>query len=204
MRHKDPERMRQINTYIGEFYVENGRVPSTTEIAAEFGIARSTAYYYLVAMDKEQILSYRDGEIQINRMDKIELMNSRAPIVGTVPCGDLTQEEESVECITTLPKVIFGDGPFYILHASGDSMEDAGIEEGDLLVIQQEASPKIGDLVIALDEENQNTLKQYGGMDPETGKVVLKYCNQAVYGDKRILVNSLISQGVVSHIIKEK
>ena len=83
-------------------------------------------------------------------------------------------------------------------------MEDAGIEEGDLLVIRQEADPKVGDLVIALDEENQNTLKQYGGLDPETGKVVLKYCNQAVYGNKKILVNSLISQGVVSHIIKEK
>ena len=204
MRRKDPERMRQINSYIGEFYVENGRTPSTTEIANEFGIARSTAYYYLVAMDKESILSYRDGEIQINRMDKIALMKSRAPIVGTIPCGDLTQEEESVECITTLPKVIFGEGPFYILHASGDSMEDAGIEAGDLLVIRQEASPKVGDLVIALDEENQNTLKQYGGQDPDTGKVILKYCNQAVYGNKTILVNTLISQGVVSHIIKEK
>ena len=204
MRHKDPERMRQINTYIGEFYVENGRTPSTTEIAAEFGIARSTAYYYLVAMDKEQMLSYHDGEIHINHMDKIALMKSRAPIVGTVPCGPLTTEDEDVECITTLPKVIFGDGPFYILHASGDSMEDAGIEEGDLLVIRQEADPKIGDIVVALDEENQNTLKQYDGLDPESGKVVLKYCNQAVYGEKKILVNTLVSQGVVSHIIKEK
>lgn len=204
MRHKDPERMRQINTYISEFYMENGRTPSTTEIAKAFGIARSTAYYYLVAMDKEKVLSYQNGEIQINRMDKLDVFRSKAPVVGTVPCGELSYEEESVECVTTLPKAIFGEGPFYILHASGDSMEDEGIDSGDLLVIRQNASPRNGDLVVALDEENRNTLKKYGGVDPESGKFILRYCNQAVYGDRKILVSELVSQGVVSHVIKEK
>lgn len=42
-------------------------------------------------------------------------------------------------------------------------MEDEGIEDGDLVVIRQEPDPKEGDLVIALDEENRNTLKKYGG-----------------------------------------
>lgn len=204
MRHRDPEKMQRINSFIAEFYIRNGRTPSTTEIADAFGMSRSTAYYYLVDMDKSKLLSYQNGRIRINRMDKINLYGSKAPVVGTVPCGELTPEEENVECVTTLPKAIFGEGPFYILHASGDSMEDEGIESGDLLVIRQTSDPKPGDLVIALDEEKRNTLKRYAGRDPETGKFILQYRNRAVYGDKVILVEKLTSQGVVSHVIKKK
>ena len=80
-------------------------------------------------------------------------------------------------------------------------MEDEGIEDGDLVVIRQDPDPKEGDLVIALDEENRNTLKKYGGKDRKTRKIILEYCNKAVYGDKKILVKHLVCQGVVSHIM---
>lgn len=204
MRHKDPERMQKISTYIGEFYMENDRMPSTTEIARQFRIARSTAYYYLVAMDKEGLLTYQNGEIQVDRMDKLDVFRTQVPLVGSVPCGELSYEEENVELMTTLPTAIFGEGPFYLLYASGDSMEDEGIESGDLLVIRQEVNPHVGDLVIALDEDNKNTLKRYGGRDKRTGRSILQYRNRAVYGDKEILVKELVSQGVVSHVIKKK
>lgn len=204
MRHKDPELMKKIRTYIGEFYIEHDRTPSTTEIAKYFGIARSTSQNYLVAMNERGLLSYQGGRLVIDKMDKLQTDRQQAPLVGSVPCGELTYEEENVECVTTLPTAIFGDGPFYILHASGDSMEDEGIEDGDLVVIRQESDPKEGDLVIALDEENRNTLKNYGGKDRKTRKIILEYCNKAVYGDKKILVKHLVCQGVVSHIIKKR
>ena len=204
MRHKDPELMKNINTYISEFYLNHDRTPSTTEIARTFGISRSSAQRYLVAMHEKGMLSYQGGKLVIGKMDKLRTDRQQAPLVGSIPCGELTYEEENVECVTTLPTAIFGIGPFYILHAAGDSMEDEGIEDGDLVVIRQEGEPKKGDLVIALDEENRNTLKKYGGRDGKTGKVVLQYCNQAVYGDKRILVKDLVCQGIVSHVIKNK
>ena len=47
-----------------------------------------------------------------------------------------------------------------------------------------------------------DTLKKYGGRDPETGKAVLQYCNRAVYADRRVLVKDLVCQGIVSHVIK--
>jgi len=204
MQHKDPELMKRIRTYVGAFYLDRGRTPSTTEIAKAFGISRSSAQRYLVAMHEKGMLSYEGGRLTIEKMDKIRPDRQRAPLVGSVPCGELSYEEENVECITTLPTAIFGAGPFYILRATGDSMEDEGIEDGDYVVIRREAEPKEGDLVIALDEENRNTLKQYGGIDRETRKAVLRYCNRAVYGDRRILVQELVCQGVVSHVIKKK
>lgn len=204
MRHKDTELMKKINAYIGGFYIENDRTPSTTEIAHHFGVARSTAQNYLVAMNERGMLSYQGGRLIVDKMEKLRTDRTQAPMVGSVPCGELTYEEENVECVAALPTAIFGAGPFYILHASGDSMEDEGIADGDLLVIRQKAEPKKGDLVIALDAENRNTLKKYGGTDPESGQVVLEYCNQAVYGDRKILVKELVCQGIVSHVIKEK
>ena len=83
-------------------------------------------------------------------------------------------------------------------------MEDEGIEDGDLVVIKMETEPQKGNLVIAMDAEGRNTLKKYGGKDKKTGKAILRYCNKAVYGDKQILVKTLVSQGVVSYVIKKK
>jgi repressor LexA len=205
MQHKDPDLMKRINTYIGEFYLSHDRTPSTTEIAKDFGISRSSAQRYLVAMNEKGMLSYQGGRLSIDKMNKLRTDRQQAPLVGSIPCGELTYEEENVECVTTLPMAIFGTGPFYILHASGDSMEDEGIENDDLVVIRQEAAaPKKGDLVIALNEEGQSTLKKYGGRDRKTGKAILEYCNKAVYGNKRILVKDLVCQGIVSHVIKQK
>lgn len=204
MQHKNMDLMRKINTYISKFYMDHDRTPSTTDIAKTFGISRSSAQRYLVAMNEKGMLSYAGGKLTIDKMEKLRTDRQQAPLVGSVPCGELTYEEENVECITTLPMAIFGAGPFYILHASGNSMEDEGIEDGDLVVIRQDPDPKKGDLVIALDEENRNTLKKYGGRDRKTKKAILQYCNKAVYGNKQILVKDLVCQGIVSHVIKKK
>ncbi len=204
MQHKDPDLMKRINIYISSFYLDHDRTPSTTEIAKTFGISRSSAQRYLVAMDEKGMISYQGGRLIANKVDKLRTDRQQAPLVGSIPCGELSYEEEDVECVVTLPMAIFGTGPFYILHAAGDSMEDEGIEDGDLVVIRQEGVPQKGDLVIALDEENRNTLKKYGGQDRESGKAILEYCNKAAYGDRRILVKDLVCQGIVSHVIKRK
>ena len=204
MRHKDPELMQRISAFISDFYVRNDRTPSTTEIAKAVGVCRASAQNYLVAMDKEKMLEYKNGKLRIPMMAKMHPDRAEAPLIGSIPCGDLSYEEESIECITSLPTAIFGDGPFYILRASGDSMEDEGIDDGDLVVIRRNTVPQIGDLVIALDGSNQNTLKKYGGINDRDNKAILLYCNKAVYGDKSILVDELVSQGTVSHVIKAK
>ena len=98
--------------------------------------------------------------------------------------------------------LMFGSGQMYILRAVGDSMEDAGIRDGDYVVITRQNECNVGDLVIALDGEGQNTLKAYGGVDEASGCAVLEYRNRSVYGDKRILVRKLVLQGVVKNVIK--
>ena len=204
MRHKNEELMKEINTYIGVFYASHDRTPSTTEIARKFWMARSSAQRYLVEMNARGMLSYTDGVLSVSQMNKIRTDRTQAPLLGSIPCGDLTYEEENVECVMSLPTEIFGAGPFYLLHASGDSMVDEGIEDGDLIVVRICEEAHKGDLVIALDAENRNTLKKFGGLSRKNHKAMLQYCNQSVYGNKVIYVDQLVCQGVVSHVIKAK
>lgn len=62
MRHKDPELMKKIYEYAEDYYFSEGYSPSTSEIANAMGIARTTAYNYLVAMDKLGMVDY-DGKL---------------------------------------------------------------------------------------------------------------------------------------------
>lgn len=76
-----------------------------------------------------------------------------APLVGSIYFGSPEEEEENVEEYVSLPVSLFGKGDFYILRAKGDSMVDAGIAEGDLLVIERNCPASEGDIVVALDQD---------------------------------------------------
>lgn len=203
MRHKDTELMVRIRNFIRRYYTEHGRMPSTTDIARAHRIARSTAYNYLVAMDKVEMIVYSGGRIQDEATDIISHEQETAAVLGSIPCGSPELEDENVECIVNLPKMIFGRGPFYLLHATGDSMTDEGIDEGDLLVIRRQNDASVGDIVVVIDESNDNTLKKYAGIDKQTGEAVLRYCNHEKYGDKEIRLKYFGCQGVLTHIIKQ-
>ena len=125
-----------------------------------------------------------------------------APLVGSIRCGNPEDEEESIEEYVSLPVSMFGKGDFYILRAKGDSMVDAGIDEDDLLVIERNCPALEGDIVVALDEDNQNTLKRYAGYDKDSGYYILEYENEARYPGKTIKVRSFQVQGVARHVIK--
>ena len=87
MRHKDPELMKRISDFISDFYIRNDRTPSTTEIAKEMDICRSSAQNYLVAMDKEKMIEYKGGQLRIPMMGKTRHDRSEAPLIGSIPCG---------------------------------------------------------------------------------------------------------------------
>ena len=203
MRSKSPEMMEKISNYIGDYYRKHHSTPTTREIASAMGMGNTSGYNYLVAMDKRGMITYKNGVISgLPEMEKTKTGFFSAPLVGSIRCGDPETEEEQVEMYISLPEAIFGKGEFYLLRAEGDSMVDSGISNGDLVLIRKQSECIPGDIVVALDENNENTLKIYGGIDPESQKAVLKYSNKAVYPNKRILVNKLVLQGVAKHVIR--
>lgn len=203
MRSKNPELMKKISVFVGEYYRENHLSPSLATIAKALNIGKTTVYEYLVVMDEKGMLSYKDGKIETSKTDKCSSGYFSAPIVGSIRCGDPEMEEEQVEEYVSLPESIFGKGEFYILRASGDSMIDADIYENDLIVIQKNCQAYKGDIVVALDDENQNTLKRYIGFDEESQCYMLKYENEKKYPGKVIKLKRFTVQGVAKNIIKK-
>ena len=203
MRSKSTELMEQISNYIGDYYRQHHSTPTTREIASAVGLSPAAGYKYLVEMDKRGMLSYENGEItNLPKISKTPIGYFSAPLVGSIRCGDPEREEAEVEMYVSLPEALFGKGEFYLLRAAGDSMEDEDICDGDLVLIRKQPDCEVGDIVVALDENGENTLKVYGGIDKRTKKVILKYANETIYPGKRILVNELTVQGVAKHVIK--
>lgn len=139
MRSKSPKLKADILEYINAFYRKNGRTPTFYEIGAYLNVSNVTAYRYLVEMNKDGMLLYNNGIISTDVIGKCSKGMSSAPVVGSVTCGDPTAEEENIEEYVNLPVSVFGKGNFYILRAKGDSMVDAGIEPGDLIVIDKDS-----------------------------------------------------------------
>ena len=203
MRTKSMELKRQIYDYVNEWKRENGHSPTLSVLAKNFKVSRTTIYRYLIEMTAENMGLIYDGKsIETRELNAENMCLSPALVVGSIPCGEAQEEEEYVEEYVNLPASLFGKGEFYILRASGDSMEDAGISEGDMVVIRRQETADVGNIVVALDEDGRNTLKRFGGLD-EKHRAILEYMNEAVYPDKTITVKHLTVQGVAKHVIKQ-
>lgn len=203
MRSKNKALMDKICDFVNDYYKMYRKSPSVNEIAKGVGVAKTTSYRYLVEMNEKGIISYDGKTIETSHTDKCVSGYFSAPVVGSVRCGDPETEEESIEEYVSLPTSIFGTGEFYILRAVGDSMIDAGINENDLVLIKKQSTASEGDIVVALDENNENTLKTYAGIDEESQYAILRYENKEVYPDKVIKVKQLVVQGVAVNVIKK-
>ncbi len=197
MRSKSPELMDKILKFAEEYYLDNGYSPATSTISAELGISRATAYRYLVEMDNRGMVEYNGQDIQTEVTRKLNSEINRTAIVGSIPCGSPEYEEENIEEYISLPTAIFGKGDFFILRASGQSMIEAGIDDGDLVVVRKQMYADEGDIIVAL-VDNQNTLKRFY-RDEENHKIILHPENKKM---KDIVVDDCYIQGVACHIIK--
>lgn len=197
MRHKDPELMDRIRDFAEGFYLTEGHSPSTTEIGEAVGIARGTAYKYLVAMDERGMISYDGTEILTEKIERLTATRGAEVYTGSIPCGAPETVEAMVEDYVSLPVSIFGSDEMYILRTRGDSMVEAGIEEGDYVVIKKQSTANIGDIVVAL-HDNENTLKTLR-YDRKRRKYILHPENAEM---EDIEVDDLAIQGVAKFVIK--
>ncbi|MBO4848802.1 MAG: repressor LexA [Clostridia bacterium] len=198
MRSKSLELMLRIKDYIESYYERYSSTPTFREIAASMKIAVSSAHRYLVAMADRDMVSYENG---ILSTPKIEMMSPEvrpAAIVGSIPCGMPEEREAQIEEYLPLSVSVFGKGDFYALRASGDSMIEAQIDDGDLVIIREQQTANIGDIVVALTDEDKNTLKRLR-FDEERQSYYLHPENKDM---EDIYVSDLRVQGVATHVIK--
>ncbi len=123
---------------------------------------------------------------------------NRAPVLGSIVCGSPELTEEDFEEFVALPVALFGEGDFFVLRTHGHSMVDAGIDEGDMVVVRKQDHANCGDIVVAL-VGNETTLKTYYP-EPESKRIRLHPENA---GMEDIIVRACNIQGVAKHVIKK-
>lgn len=200
MRVKKPEIMERIITFANEFRRVYGRSPSTSEIGTEVGVAKGTAYTYLIRMQELGMIRYDGKDIYTNLSERINKTVNNTPIFGKVVCGDPNEEESMVEEYVDLPTSIFGSGELFILEAYGDSMNLAGIDAGDYVVVRKQNTANSGDLVVAL-TNNENNLKRIQFDDK---RQVVALCPESSNKQYKVKEYKEVQiQGVVTHVIKK-
>lgn len=152
---------RQLETlrFISEAIEERGYPPSVREICEAMGLASpSTAHSHLKALQKKGYI-----RIDPSKPRAIELLfdadtglpferqHARSvPLLGRIAAGTPVLAEEHVEEVVPLPADWVGDGNIFMLQVAGDSMIDAGIFDGDLVIIRQQPTAHSGEIVAAM------------------------------------------------------
>lgn len=163
MRTKSESIMNSILDYINRRFFETQEVPTVQEIAEEVGIAKSSASRYLSDMESRGMLR-RSGAfygIETTKMSKYMRGVSIMPIVGEIACGTPILAEENIESYLTVSGEFLGQGEFFALRAHGESMIGAGINDGDYVVIRRQSTANEGQIVVAMVDDGDCTLKRY-------------------------------------------
>lgn len=151
----------RLITYINEYKQTYGNSPSVDEIGEGVGIPRSTVARYLRYMSDRGMLSYGGRrKIETHRQAHLAELIS-IPVCGDISCGTAKLAEEDIEGYISLPKSMVGSGTFFVLRADGDSMVNAGIDHGDLVVIRQQTDAQQGQIIVPLIDGEFSTLKRY-------------------------------------------
>lgn len=197
MQHLKEETFRMIEAFINDYSESfGGRSPSVEEIASGIGLAKSTVSKYLHRMKEAGTVNFEGHRsIATRKMlaDTAELC--RVPVIGSIACGLPVLAEENIEEYIRLPSAVFGGSDIFILRARGDSMINAGIEDGDLVVIRQQNTAEYDQIVVAL-VGDEATLKRFR---PD-GPIIRLHPENPAYAD--IIVESCLIQGVAVKLIK--
>ncbi|MCD8008326.1 MAG: transcriptional repressor LexA [Clostridiales bacterium] len=199
MRSKNEEYFRLIEDYINDYKDKNGSTPTVREIESGIGLSKATVSRYLSYMRDNGMIDYAGHRnITTKESKKTRSETVKVPVLGVVSCGVPKYAEENIEEYVRLPVALFGRGDFFILRASGDSMIDADIYDGDLVLIRQQTYADEGQIVVAL-MEDEATLKRYYP-EPANHRVRLHPENESL---DDIYVDDCIIQGVAVKVIKD-
>ena len=171
------DRQKAIYDFLLKTIREKGFAPSIHEIGRQFKIASTNGVSdHLKALEKKGYI-HRVGKRAIevvNALGKSVLSATReVPLLGRVPAGKPFLSEENIDGMITIPDDI-GSGERFALLVKGDSMIDAGIMDGDRVIMKQQESAENGEIVCAL-INGEATLKRFFKKD---GVITLKAENE--------------------------
>jgi repressor LexA len=164
-------RQLAILEFIRKEVKDKGYPPSVREIGEAVGLASSsTVHGHLDRLEKKGHIRRdptKPRAIELLDEDEDETLAqfahsiSRVPLIGRVTAGSPILATENIEDYFPLPNHMVGDFNVFMLQIVGESMIEAGIHDGDYVIVRQQSSANNGDIVVAMTEDDEATVKRF-------------------------------------------
>ena len=196
-----PRRQQQILATIQEWVTRHGYSPSTRQIGDAVGLRSSSSVSkHLASLEDRGYLrrsSTMSRPIDVRMFLRPEPAAERSdsvpvPVVGDIAAGVPITAEERVDDVLTLPRELTGRGTVFGLRVRGDSMVDAAICDGDIVIVRQQSEAHSGQIVAAM-LDGEATVKVYRRRG---GHVYLEPRNPAydvIDGDEAVVLGAVVS-----------
>ncbi len=207
------DKQQRILATIREYLAQRGRPPTIREIGKDVGISSTSVVNY--HLNKLKDLGLLEREDQVSRGLKMVgqavagLTNRRVPILGTIQAGQPIPvlevlnpaEVDEADMVELTPDQVKQDKQLFALRVKGDSMIDALISEGDLVVLEPIEKARNGDMVAAWILDREETTLKHFFQDEKNGRIRLQPANptmQPIY----VPADQLQVQGRVVAVIR--
>ena len=189
-------REQEVYSFIESFINENGYPPTVREICAKLGFSStSTVQYYLKKLENENKISFGNSKSRAISLTQKEIPRM-VPLIGTVAAGTPIFATENIEGYYPLPKEFESEDETFMLRIRGDSMIEAGINNGDEIIVRKTSACDDGDIIVALVDDSA-TCKRFFR---KNGKYILHPENETM---SDIVLDHVSVIGVVRGLIRK-
>ncbi len=162
------DRQRAILEFVHQHVSDHGYPPTVRDIGDAVGLSSSSSVHAQLTALVDKGYLRRDPtkpraiELARDPATDLELRHAptrQVPLVGDVAAGTGVLADENVEDMYALPEELVGDGTLFMLRVRGESMIDAGVLDGDLVVVRQQHEVRNGDMCVAMLPDGEATVK---------------------------------------------
>ncbi len=192
----------KIYNFICDFVMENGYPPTVREVGEAMGMnSTSTVHSYLRSLEDEGLIRREPSKNRaIDIMTEIRPLEERQirtlPLVGRIAAGVPITAEQHVEDTLPVAKDLIRDENSFLLKVRGDSMINAGIYDGDYIVVRPQDTAQDGEIVVALIEDEATVKRLYH----EGNMIRLQPENDEM---EPIILKEVTIQGVVTGLFRK-
>lgn len=195
------KKQKQVLDFITNYQKRKGYAPSLDEIRKKFKLASvSTAHFHVSKLQNLGLLSKKEHQPRAIEATGRETM-IKIPLLGTIAAGQPIEAMQNKEMIAVSKSKIPPSSKVYALRVIGSSMIDENINDGDVVLVQQQETAENGQKVIALIDKHEATLKKFY---KERGHIRLQPANKTM--EPLIFKNGrdVLIQGIVIDVVREE
>lgn len=202
-------KQKKLLVYINDYFDENGVFPTYDEMRGALDIKSKSSIHKLISSIEERGLIKRIPHkaralMLVNKSKDLSISNKKkeklVPFLGKIAAGNPIEAiSESYSQISVPDFLVKNSNEYFALEVTGDSMQEEGIFDGDIVIIKKQSFANSGEIVVALIDNNEVTLKKFRSIK---NSIALEPANRAykirIFGPERIKI-----QGILSGLIRK-